>query len=269
MYLVKKFLFFFCRVGNLMTQENVKHRDYTIDELIKEESESHDAKIQFYLSGKYQDKELYEESLEWAKKSADQNFADGIARYAWHLYHGCGCKKDIKKAFELYTKAAEKGSILAMNNLAYTFNDEEYEGQDKAEALKWYKKAAEAGSTDAQYNIGQMYYFGEEVSMDKLEAFKWYLLAANAGDADAQFKIGVMYDMGEGVSPDEKEAVAWLIRSAEQNCAHAQAMLGLMYEKGKGVQKNKEEARRLYKLAADQGDFHGLEMLEALDSFID
>lgn len=78
-----------------------------------------------------------------------------------------------------------------------------------------------------------------------------------------------MYDMGEGVNPDQNEAIAWLTRSSEQNCAHAQAMLGLIYEQGKGVPKDREEARRLYKLAADQGDFHGLELLEALDNFID
>ena len=68
-------------------------------------------------------------------------------------------EKDLKKAIEYYTKAAELDHMSAQYNLAviYTNGDEESGVQpDREKATELFKSAAEKGDADAEYNLKQL-----------------------------------------------------------------------------------------------------------------
>ena len=86
-------------------------------------------------------------------------------------------------------------------------------------AVEWWTKAAEQGDATAQYNLGVCYENGDGVEKDSQKAVKWYKKAAEQGHADAQCNLGVCYEKGDGVEKDLKQAVKWYEKAAEQGHA--------------------------------------------------
>jgi TPR repeat protein len=59
------------------------------------------------------EKGRYDESFKWFTKAAAQGIISADCNLGIAYEHGCGVTKDIPKALEMYTKAAEKGDDLA------------------------------------------------------------------------------------------------------------------------------------------------------------
>ena len=59
-------------------------------------------------------------------------------------------QKDMRKAFELFTEAAELGSIDALFSLGFAYERGEGVGQDKVKAIELYEKAAMQGQLMVQ-----------------------------------------------------------------------------------------------------------------------
>jgi TPR repeat protein len=157
---------------------------------------------------------------------------------AWAQYtlgnmyeHGLyGVKKDVKRAFVLYTLAAEQGDA------------------------------------NAQYELGIMYDKGEGTKPDVKRALELITLAAEKGLAKAQQSLGNRYLHGtDGVKKDVKRAFVLYTLAAEQGLAHAQYNLGLMYATGDGIEQSDKKARELWTKAAAQGDENAIEGLKWLD----
>lgn len=189
-----------------------------------------------------------------------------------------------------YTKAAEQGYPMALNNLGvmYVRLYEESKGKNSkaleiAEkwfqkaaskgygyppaqynlyiiveqadtALEWLLKAAKQGYPPAQDHLGSLYYHGEEVDKDLEAAVKWYRAAADQGYASAQTNLGMCYSNGKGVSKNQGEAFNWYKKAADQNYAMAQFELGRSYHLGEGVKVNLQQAFNWYLEAAKQGN---------------
>ena len=101
---------------------------------------------------------------------------------------GIGVKKDLIRARDLYTAAAERGNAKAMHNLAVLYADG-FDGKpDYPAAIKWFRMAAARGVPDSQYNLGVLYARGIGVEQNFGESFRWFALAAQAGDQDAASK---------------------------------------------------------------------------------
>ena len=105
--------------------------------------------------------------------------------------------------------AAERGDVVAQNNLGLMYLRGDGVPKDLKEAAKWFRKAAEQGNAMAQHSLGFMYGKGDGVPEDLKEATKWFRKAAEQGIADAQLYLGVMYGEGSGVLQDDVTAYAW------------------------------------------------------------
>lgn len=103
---------------------------------------------------------------------ADGPVDEGLAAYE---------KGDYKEALKLWLPEAEKGHVIAQNNVAILYDRGQGVKKNNREAFKWYQRAAEQGHSHAQYNLGRMYDNGEAVDRDAVFAFKWYTLAALSG----------------------------------------------------------------------------------------
>ena len=126
--------------------------------------------------------EAYENEIimERMKKRARANDANSMCELGCLYWNGkLGLRKDSKKAFELWTQAAELGSIDAN----YYFGDEYLNGEsvekNMKKAIHHYELAAMAGHETARYNLGDM----EDKSGNMERAIKHWMISASAGDS--------------------------------------------------------------------------------------
>ena len=197
------------RLLSLQNEILNESKECTLDDLLKVENEFHDSQIQFLLCLYYEKKKDWDNSFAWAKKSAEQNNADGIARLASHFFEGNGCEKNEQRAFELAKKSSDMNSSWGQNCLGICYASGSGVQQNYEEAEKWYRLSAEQGNERGQFNLGLMYKYGKGVAQNYEEALKWYKKAADQGNAWSQNQIGDFYYHGYGVEKNCHEAEKW------------------------------------------------------------
>ena len=175
-----------------------------------------------------------------------------------------GNAKNLKKAVEYYSKAANGNDAQALFRLGNFFEAGISEGegekavaivqQNAKSALDLYRLAAQNGSSEAFYNVGVYYETGTVVDKDPVKAFAFLLKAATSGVPQAQFRLAGLYQQGSGTSQDVVAALAWFDRAASAGFAPAQIALGQMFESGAGLGRaNPAAAATQYEAAAEAG----------------
>lgn len=112
-----------------------------------------------------------------------------------------GKEKNLKKAFEYYKLAADKGQARGECGAGLCFEEGlgiEQNGltQNEAEAFEWYKKASAKGHGIAMYRLGLFYHYGKgNVKKDYNEAKKWYEKAIASKHSDK-----IVKDAREGLN---------------------------------------------------------------------
>ena len=92
--------------------------------------------------------------------------------------HGMtGLQKDMQKAVELCTEAAELGSIEALAHLGASYHYGEGVEQDEAKAAEYFKQAAIQGDVESRYNIGS--HEGRKGNHDR--AVRHFVISAKMG----------------------------------------------------------------------------------------
>ena len=89
------------------------------------------------------------------------------------------------KAYKMWRSLADRGDIVAMNNLGFLYEQGVVVNKDLIKSLDYYRKSAESGFPTAQYNVGEAYAEGRGVKKDNIIALKWFILAGTRGDKDA------------------------------------------------------------------------------------
>ena len=138
---------------------------------------------------------------------------------------GRGVQKNYYKAVEWYTKAAEKGDMLAQYNLGICYEHGRGVTKNYNKAVEWYTKAAQQGYEGAENNLGTCYRYGRGVPNDDSKAVKWYTKAAEKGYTLAQYNLGVCYEFGHGVTKDYDKAIEWYTLAALKGFESAQKAL--------------------------------------------
>ena len=137
--------------------------------------------------------------------------------------YGLGTEKDLKQAFDWFSKSAVKGNKFAQFSLANMYYYGNGVEKDLSEAFRWYSNADKQGQPYAAYAIAQMYSNGEGVAADKDLAHIYYQKALNGfldlenkdrADDNLFYKIGMMYKNGSGTEKDIAKAVDYFKRSA-------------------------------------------------------
>lgn len=212
--------------------------------------------------------QLVKKDPEQAKKMFEDAAAKGFAaanRLLGAIYENGmgGTAKNLEKAVEYYTKAANGNDAQALFRLGNYFEAGLTEGEgDKAKvviqkndksALDLYRLAAQNGLPEAFFNVGVYYETGTVVDKDPEKAFTYFLRAANNGLAQAQFRLAGLYQNGTGVAQDVVAAKGWYQLAADRGNVAAQISLGQMYESGVGGAANAEVAAQYYSNAAAAG----------------
>ncbi len=138
-----------------------------------------------------------------------------------------GVPKDLQKAFEWLTKAAEQGYQLAQYELARIYrNGAGGIAHNRQKAFEWFRAAAEQGHRPAMYELAYMYYTraagGGGAERDFQKAFEWFKVAAKEGYSPAQSFLAQMYLEGKGVKKSFLKASYWArkYRKSRMNCVY-------------------------------------------------
>ena len=120
-----------------------------------------------------------------------------------------GVAKNLQKAAELYTQAANMGDAEAQHELGNCYALGYGVAKDYKQAVHWYTQAANQGYAAAQYMLGEGYYNGSIVAQNKARALEWHKKAANQGYPLSQYKLANQYYKGEGTFQSYKLALHW------------------------------------------------------------
>jgi hypothetical protein len=175
-----------------------------------------------------------------------------VARFPFQAARVAMARGDHAAALQLYGKASELGSALAMYSLGLIYLEGKIVPLDYSQARSWYEKAVAMNSAFAMADLASQYETGRGGPPDIAKAFELYRRAATAGDRSSMTKLGNFYEAGKGVRLDYPEAIRWYKQSAARGDDAAMRQLGKLYEDGRGVRKNTGEARRWYDRAARQ-----------------
>ena len=132
-------------------------------------------------------------------------------------YHGgLGLQKDMQRAVELYTEAAQLGSIEALFSIGSAYDLGKGAQQDKAKAAEFYRKAAMQGSVSARHNLGG--YEGQKGNHGR--AVRHYLISAKMGLKESVAIIKLLFMGGLATNEQHSEALRGYQNAVEEMKSH-------------------------------------------------
>ena len=169
-------------------------------------------------------------------------------------------EENYKEAEKWYLKAIDKGSLIAISNLAYNY----IELEDYAKAIKYYKEYEKvADNPDNYYWMGFAYSYLE----DYKNAKEWYLKAVKTDEGGfSENQLGVIFD-DEG---NQKEAMKWYLASIKKGDLWAYNNLAVDYialGDYENAKKWLEKGLELIKKSSDYSD--NLELQKSLKENLD
>jgi len=174
---------------------------------------------------------------------------------------------DGRLAVERWTKAADRGHLVAQWNLARLYRSGDLIDADPIKALTYFRIVAEqtdpnrirdqrnAIAVAAFVELADIYRAGEplaDIAPDAKRAFEMYKLAATLyGNARAQHRMGTMYLTGEGVRQHFGRAVRWLALAASKRYTPSFAALGEFFWQNRETATNRVQGLMWLSLARD------------------
>lgn len=237
-----------------------------------------------------QDRDIQARAFSHILQLAETDFLPAQTCLGVCFKKGDGCEKDMQKAFEWYSKAADNGSSRAQFLLSIFYKNGDFVPQDYAKELQLLQASAEKGFVSAETRLGFLFCYGERgARKDEKEAVKWLERAANHGDylaqailadckrygfgtevdlpaaaqlyqhaadqgyAVAMYELGNCYNEGIGVNQDFTQAVNWFTKAAEAGDKNAMYTLGKWYAEGVNLDADMEKARMYMTSASEKG----------------
>ena len=186
----------------------------------------------------------------WFKKAArNSEDAELLVNLAFCYAEGIGTRKNMKKAVEVVTRAAELGDPVAQCNLGLSLLYGDGAPEDAAKAVEWFEKAARQKFSGGQFQLGEIYLEGNGVPADRAKGLRLIRQAAAQGRPEALCRLGLCYHEGEGVKQDFAQAVEWYRKAAAAGDGWAMYLLGLSYLDGEGVKASRATALRWFEKA--------------------
>ncbi|MBR4181640.1 MAG: SEL1-like repeat protein, partial [Candidatus Methanomethylophilaceae archaeon] len=200
-----------------------------------------------------------EEALKWMRSAADHGHSGATMNLLNML--------DKEEAFTLCGELAESGNKDAQYRLARMYIEGKGTEKDVSRALQWMTRAAEQGHQKAKDILekdpeGSQFYVDGLISEGTLESLNKALEITDDKEkiAKAQYRMALLYRDSKGVPMDLSEARAWMSKAAENG--HSEAIrcigkrsLGIDIKKfvNEGLENRPEEIESECRRLADQG----------------
>lgn len=143
--------------------------------------------------------------------------ADEILQQGHQYFNGDGVVANKTGAAELYKRAAEMGSSVAMRQYAWCLETGNGVPKSMAEAVDWYEKAAALGDILAMVSFGEALFKGTGTNPNKKKSLEVLELAASKGANYAKMRLAQwFYLSGIVVEKDIVRAQSLVREVAEQ-----------------------------------------------------
>jgi len=156
--------------------------------------------------------------LAMIQKRIDAGDADAVEFLAcgYHL-GGYGLEKDVERAIELRTEAAELGSLIAHYALgrSYYYGDDGA-GQDKVKGVGHWQHAAMKGHVDSRYGLGLAECYEGNFHL----AIKHFLISAKMGSKTSVDYIKTLFSNGVATKEQYAEAMRGYQDAVEETKSH-------------------------------------------------
>ena len=192
-------------------------------------------------------------AADWYRRSAEAGDTLGMLAFACALLRGEGVRRDEDAGRKWLEKAFDEGNASAAWILGDNFELAAKDEEGKKRAFEWWSKAAEREDAIGMLRLSAAYRDGIGVEADGRKAFEWLQRSAEAGDEEAMEDLGIAYLTGKGTAIDEEKAREWLVRAAETGNASAECTMGTRFARGDFGEADEEKAVRWWKRAAEHG----------------
>ena len=160
-----------------------------------------------------------EDAVRAYKQASDQGNEDAHLKLANALTTGKWIEQDLVKARNLYSRCSLPE---AQYNLGKCFEIGIGGKKNLKQAFELYTKAALEGSTESQFAVGRCLALGRGVKKDLEKAVVFYTTASNDGYCKhAQFALAECYRLGKGIKKNLEEARNLYKQSAGQGYPQA------------------------------------------------
>lgn len=143
--------------------------------------------------------------------AADKEGDSGPLRerlYQYEEMHHINEETHIKVRKSMYRRMANNGDPYGLLQMGW----DAYQKEDYAEAEKLWIKAAEGGSLEAMQALGHNYSSWGKFPTQEEKAFQWFFKAAQMGYVKAMSLVASAYAGGNGVKKDIDKNIYWLKR---------------------------------------------------------
>lgn len=158
---------------------------------------------------------------------------------------------NLRRAFELYKKAADLGHPAANTSVGYCYAMGRGVEKDSKEAIRYYQAADKQKDPKGQALLGMCYQYGQGVPVDLKEAKRLYTASAQKGNAEGLFQWAVLHLTCEfvGSQEDMELALDYLQQAADKgfkrangylSCFYSNVLLGFKKDTQKGEQLDKQ-----------------------------
>ncbi|EJK46518.1 hypothetical protein THAOC_34813 [Thalassiosira oceanica] len=143
-------------------------------------------------------------ALAMIKKRVDKGDADAMYSLGdKHYFGGLGLTEDVPRAIELWTEAAELGSLHAYYQLGLTYYCGECVEENKPRGIQHWQKAAIKGHVASRHNLGN----AEAEKMNYRLAVQHWMISANMGNEESLSNIQEMVMKGYATKAQFTEAL--------------------------------------------------------------
>ena len=198
----------------------------------------------------------------WAKQASDQHSSWGDFILGGMLIYGDGVDKDHKEAAKLFKRAS---SYLpeACEMLGHLYMAGAGLRKNPRKAFQYFSKAAAGTVTSAYFCLGFCYQHGKGVKKDTDKAIELYEIAAAKGNAAALVELALLYSAGVAVEKDMQKALGYLQQGSDLGDISSKIRLVRFYLDTSDY-KNHEVAFELATELALRGNYFGQIFLGSL-----
>ena len=197
-------------------------------------------------------RERYLEHLERARREDPE----GLAAIAEDLLKGLGAflPRDPEAAVRFHTRAAERGRVASMLELAQAFGHGTWVPANPGLGTRWYARAAEQGDGMALEAMMERSYHGVGMDRSLPETLRWTRKALAAGDFEAVAWLGRLRQAGQPISQVEwTEAKARLTEAVEEGASDQAYARALLLDEGLDGVRDPVKATATFVALADEG----------------
>ena len=182
-----------------------KWRVLVIDTLVTYSSSRNDTKRSLSL--------LRNLEYVFTKILAERGNAESQYALASYYENGAYCKKDLKKAFNIFLNFSKKGNSDADYRLSQYYFKGIVVKKDSVKGFSYLKKSYDGSSVFGCYELGLCYEKGNLVEKDPKKAYECYLRGYNFGSVECATKLAYILYYGIGVPKDIVKAKECMDRS--------------------------------------------------------